>query len=32
MKVKVTYTMDHEDVPEMIDDMVSSCRRRLSLC
>ncbi len=30
MKVKVTYTMDHEEVPGLIHDIVSTCRRKLS--
>jgi hypothetical protein len=26
MKVRVTYTVDHEEVPKLIDDLVSDCR------
>ena len=30
MKVKVSYTVDHEEVPRLVDDLVASCRAELS--
>ena len=29
MKVRVTYTVDHEEVPKLIDDLISDCRASL---
>ena len=29
MKVKVTYTVDHEEVPKLIDDLIADCRTSL---
>jgi hypothetical protein len=29
MKVRVTYTVDHEEVPKLVDDLVSDCRLAL---
>tara|TARA_R110002074_G_C11985631_1_gene612432 strand:- start:146 stop:409 length:264 start_codon:yes stop_codon:yes gene_type:complete len=26
MRVKVTYTVDHEEVPRLVDELVASCR------
>tara|TARA_Y100000401_G_C8239367_1_gene182222 strand:+ start:387 stop:656 length:270 start_codon:yes stop_codon:yes gene_type:complete len=31
MKVKVSYTVDHEEVPRLVDDLVASCRAELSV-
>ena len=30
MKVKVSYTVDHEEVPRLVDNLVASCRAELS--
>lgn len=29
MKVRVAYTVDHEEVPKLIDDLISICRQDL---
>ncbi len=29
MKVKVAYTVDHEEVPKLIDDIIADCRASL---
>jgi hypothetical protein len=30
MKVKVSYTVDIEDIPKLIDDIMASCRSRFN--
>tara|TARA_R100000008_G_C3513885_1_gene130291 strand:- start:208 stop:498 length:291 start_codon:yes stop_codon:yes gene_type:complete len=32
MKVKVTYTVDYEDVPNLTNEIVSKCRADLKRC
>jgi hypothetical protein len=32
MKVRISYTMDHEEVPALLDDLISQCRKKLSSC
>ena len=29
MKVRVAYTLDHEDVPKLVDEIITSCREEL---
>jgi hypothetical protein len=29
MKVKVTYTVDYEDVPDVVNDLLTKCREQL---
>jgi hypothetical protein len=29
MKVKVTYTVDYEDVPDVVNDLLMKCRKQL---
>ena len=29
MKVRVTYTADHEEVPRLVDELIASCRQQL---
>jgi hypothetical protein len=29
MKVKVTYTVDYEDVPNVVNDLLTKCREQL---
>ena len=29
MKVRVTYTVDHEEVPKLIDELIADCRASL---
>jgi hypothetical protein len=29
MKVKVTYTVDYEDVPRLVSDLLADCRNKL---
>ncbi len=31
MKVKVSYTVDIEDIPKLIDDIMASCRQRFNM-
>jgi|ETNvirenome_6_85_1030632.scaffolds.fasta_scaffold00940_15 hypothetical protein len=30
MKVKVSYTVDFDDIPKLIDDIMASCRQRFN--
>tara|TARA_R100001082_G_C4326838_1_gene143731 strand:+ start:333 stop:635 length:303 start_codon:yes stop_codon:yes gene_type:complete len=30
MKVKITHTIDHEEVPSFVDDLLKKCRQQLS--
>tara|TARA_R110000824_G_scaffold287986_1_gene476003 strand:+ start:359 stop:655 length:297 start_codon:yes stop_codon:yes gene_type:complete len=30
MKVKVSYTVDFDDIPKLIDDLMASCRQRFN--
>jgi hypothetical protein len=29
MKVKITYTVDYEDVPQLVNDLLARCRNKL---
>ena len=29
MKVRVAYTLDHEDVPRLVDEIITACREEL---